>query len=296
MSGFIKLDRKILDWEWFSDTCTRDVFIYCLLKANWKDISYKGKVIPKGSFVTTLTQISTDLGFSKQQTRTALSHLQSTHELTLDTSRQNTVITVQNWILYQGDNTQSNTQLTQEERTEQHTTNTPLYKEEYKNLRTVDIECNVQSSETDPEPTVDEAESLFEELWKAYPQKRGKGSISKTTKTKLLKVGREQMLRAIDRYVSECKEQGRYYKNGSTFFNSGYLDYLDDTYTPLDKSLQKGNALDDWTREQKARKAESMKGQQRGTDYDAMLTKDIDGYTQRNRDFIKSHMGGLMEE
>ena len=44
------------------------------------------------------------------------------------------------------------------------------------------------------------------------------------------------------------------------------------------------------------RKAESMKGQQRGTDYDAMLTKDIDGYTQRNRDFIKSHMGGLMEE
>ena len=44
------------------------------------------------------------------------------------------------------------------------------------------------------------------------------------------------------------------------------------------------------------RKAESMKGQQRGTDYDAMVTRDIDGYTQRNRDFIKSHMGGLMEE
>lgn len=44
------------------------------------------------------------------------------------------------------------------------------------------------------------------------------------------------------------------------------------------------------------RKAESMKGQQRGTDYDAMVTRDIDGYTQRNRDFIKTHMGGLMEE
>ena len=133
------------------------------------------------------------------------------------------------------------------------------YDAEYDNKEKKVICCSEPetASETDLEPTVDEAESLFEELWEAYPQKRGKGSISKTTKKKLLKIGREQMLRAIDRYVSECNEQGRYYKNGSTFFNSGYVDYLDENYTPLRESIkpryQKANALDEWMEEQKAR-------------------------------------------
>ena len=54
-----------------------------------------------------------------------------------------------------------------------------------------------------------------------------------TAKKKLLKIGREHMQRAIDRYVKECQDRNRYYKNGSTFFNSGYIDYLDENYTPL---------------------------------------------------------------
>ena len=234
-NGYIKLDRKILDWEWFGDTCTRDVFIYCLLRANWKDTPYKGKVISRGSFVTSVSQISYDLGFSTQQTRTALKHLQLTNELTIKSTRKNTIITVQNWDLYQEDNKQDNKQLTNNQQTnqqaEQQTTNKPT-EEEKKKIKK-EINDIYSASETAPEPTVGEAESLFEELWKAYPQKRGKGSISITAKKKLLKIGREHMLKAIKRYVEECKTCGRYYKNGSTFFNSGYIDYLDENFKPL---------------------------------------------------------------
>ena len=46
----IKLNRKILDWRWFSDPVTRDLFIYCLLKANWKDGAWHGIEYKRGDF------------------------------------------------------------------------------------------------------------------------------------------------------------------------------------------------------------------------------------------------------
>lgn len=129
-------------------------------------------------------------------------------------------------------------------------------KEKSKERNTIQENNIYSAAEHAPEPTAVEAESLFEELWKAYPQKRGKGSVSITAKKKLLKIGREHMLRAIDRYVRECETQGRYFKNGSTFFNSGYVDYLDDNFVPLSESpkqYQRGNALDEWMREQEVK-------------------------------------------
>lgn len=82
-----------------------------------------------------------------------------------------------------------------------------------------------------------EAEELFEALWKKYPVKRGKGSVKISTKRKLLSYGYEQMVRCIDRYVSEIKklEKERFFQNGSTFFNSGYIDFLDENYVERQK-------------------------------------------------------------
>jgi hypothetical protein len=76
-------------------------------------------------------------------------------------------------------------------------------------------------------------ENLFNELWQTYPRKQGKGSVSQKQKEKLFHIGKEEMLRAINRYKqqieSEHTEQ-KYIKMGSTFFNSGYVDYLDANY------------------------------------------------------------------
>ena len=87
--------------------------------------------------------------------------------------------------------------------------------------------------------TVKEARALFEELWKLYPCKKGKGSVSDTQKLKLLKIGFEEMHRAVDRYVSYVEGiDYLHYKNGSTFFNSGYIDYLDANYVPDKKTVK----------------------------------------------------------
>ena len=77
-----------------------------------------------------------------------------------------------------------------------------------------------------------DALALFERLWKLYPVKKGKGQVSLTAKQRLLKVGYEEMARAISRYKADLeKDRGwRKPQNGSTFFNSGYIDYLDKNY------------------------------------------------------------------
>lgn len=79
-------------------------------------------------------------------------------------------------------------------------------------------------------------DELFEELWKMYPNKRGKGQISDAKKKKLFEIGREHMARAITRYLNDLKlDTWRKPQNGSTFFNSGYVDYLDENYSPPER-------------------------------------------------------------
>jgi hypothetical protein len=75
----------------------------------------------------------------------------------------------------------------------------------------------------------------FESLWKLYPQKRDKHKVSKKAKEAMHKVGYEKMKLAIERYVAECKTCNRYYKNGSTFFNGAYEDYLADDFEEIKK-------------------------------------------------------------
>lgn len=78
-----------------------------------------------------------------------------------------------------------------------------------------------------------DAVALFEELWKLYPVKKGKGQVSDAKKMRLLQIGFDEMSRAIERY-KQYVESIDYlqYQNGSTFFNSGYVDYLDENYSP----------------------------------------------------------------
>lgn len=101
IGNFIKIDRKMLEWEWYKNEHTKSVFIHCLLKANWKEGKHEGKIIPRGSFVTSIKKISEELELTQDEVRTALKHLLKTKELTKQTTNKYTVITVSNYELYQ---------------------------------------------------------------------------------------------------------------------------------------------------------------------------------------------------
>ena len=105
---YIKLNRKILKWEWYSDPNTRALFIHCLLKAKWRPGKWHGYAYQRGQFITSLSTLSVELGLSVQSIRTALNRLKSTGELTDWHDAKIRIITVVNYDRYQSDNRPAN--------------------------------------------------------------------------------------------------------------------------------------------------------------------------------------------
>ena len=99
--GFIKISRKMLSWGWFKDANTAHLFIYCLMRANYKDTEWRGVKLKRGSFITSLKNLSDETGLTQRQVRTALEHLISTNEVTKYASAKNTVVIVNNYDKYQ---------------------------------------------------------------------------------------------------------------------------------------------------------------------------------------------------
>ena len=101
MSGWIKIHRQIIEWEWFTDTNTFRVFLQLLLKANHKEKKYRGMVLKVGTIITSRDILALETRLSVQQVRTALDKLKSTNEITIKTSSQGTIIEVVNYSKYQ---------------------------------------------------------------------------------------------------------------------------------------------------------------------------------------------------
>ena len=116
-SGFIKLHRKMTEWEWYTDIPTRILFEHCLLKANYKPKKWRGVTVELGSFITSYEKLAQQTGLTIQQVRTAINKLKSTNEITHKTTSHYSIISINNWVNYQDDNTQDNKQTTDNQQT-----------------------------------------------------------------------------------------------------------------------------------------------------------------------------------
>lgn len=103
---YVKISRKILEWEWYTDANTKVLFLHILLKANWKDGRFQGIEVPRGSFVTSLQNLAAETGLTVRNVRTALKHLENTGEVTSNRHVKFSVITVKNYDRYQSGDTQ----------------------------------------------------------------------------------------------------------------------------------------------------------------------------------------------
>ena len=148
LNGYIKLHRKLLAWEWYSDINVRVLFFHCLLKANHKKEKWQGIEINAGQFVTSLGHLSKECGLTEQQTRTALNKLKLTSEITSKSTSRYSIITINNWNLYQTNNTQDNKQITNSQQTNN---NKQEYKEikEYKENKNISL-LSEKSKKEDP--------------------------------------------------------------------------------------------------------------------------------------------------
>ena len=102
MNGYIKIHRKIVEWEWYSNTNVTRVFLHLLATCNYLPSKYRGKTIEAGQRFFGREKLATEVGLTVQQLRTALDKLKSTNEITIN----NGLITIVNWECYQCDSNQ----------------------------------------------------------------------------------------------------------------------------------------------------------------------------------------------
>ena len=124
-STFIKIDRNIMRWRWWSNHNTLIVFLTLLLTANIQEHSFERDIIRRGEVATSISTISQQTKLSPQSVRTAINHLKSTGEITIRSTNRYQVITIVNYDLYQSKSTSkltSNQQTANKQLTNKSTT------------------------------------------------------------------------------------------------------------------------------------------------------------------------------
>ena len=126
MNGYVKLHRKMTEWEWYTDVNTKAVFLHLLLMANYKDGYYKGMEIKRGQVITGRKALARVLGLSEQTVRTSLNRLKSTNEITIKSTNKLSLVTIENYDLYQSDDAEVTSKSTSKSTNNQPTTNQQL--------------------------------------------------------------------------------------------------------------------------------------------------------------------------
>ena len=104
MNGtYIKLYRKMTEWEWYDDTNCVRVFLHLMLKANWNESTYKGYDIPRGSIVTGRKALSEQLGLSEQTIRTTIKKLVNSQSINQQVTSKFSILSVCHYDTYNPD-------------------------------------------------------------------------------------------------------------------------------------------------------------------------------------------------
>lgn len=143
-NGWIKLNKKILKWGWYSDVNVKITFLHLLLVANYEEGEYLGQKIKRGQAVIGLKATSKKIGISIQNLRTALEKLEKSGEITRKSTNKFTLVTIENYSKYQDREAVSDNNANKRLTNDQQTTNKRLTNDqqhlrnkEYKNNKNI---------------------------------------------------------------------------------------------------------------------------------------------------------------
>jgi len=104
-TGWIKINRGLLDWEWFDEPEMVHAWLYILLTANTEEKKWKGITVQRGQLVITVAGLAARLGISVKKMRIILDRLISTGELGKETANKYTILTICKYDVYQANET-----------------------------------------------------------------------------------------------------------------------------------------------------------------------------------------------
>jgi len=210
MKGYIKLHREIADhWLWNEKPFSKgQAWVDILMMVNHETNKFVfGKQlveVERGSCITSELKLSDRWGWSRHKVDDFLKLLQNDKMLGLKKDNKKTILEVCNYSHFQS----------KEEQEGQQKDNKRTSKGHQKDTNKNDKECKEVYIE------------FFENVWSLYPNKKGKDKVAKAQIKKLQIIGIEELTRCVNRY-KQTKEEWKAWQQGSTFFNGGYVDYLD---------------------------------------------------------------------
>lgn len=257
MAGWIKIYRDIQEhWIW-QDANKLKWWLDIILMANHKDNKFllgnELFEVKRGEFHTSELKLAERWNVSKKSVRSFLELLERDHMVELNKSKKGTTIKVSNYNDYQANlsmegttevpcrnhegtilEPQKNHKGTTEEPQRNHEGYTNKNEKNNKN----DKECIKNDKESKNEKNEENKKHIEQQVahvWNRYPLKKGKATAIKKIPKLIEQYGYEQLIRCIERYeLGLQKETWRKPQNGSTFFNSGYVDYLDENYQEVE--------------------------------------------------------------
>ena len=190
MSGWIKLHRAMLEWEWYDDINVKTVFLHLLLTANFEPSKYRGHTVGPGQSIIGFNALSEQTGLSRSQVRTAIDKLKMTGEIALKTTNKFSIVTMTCWSEYQSDSTQNRTQIAIQSPSNRH----PIApSKELNNLKTKEKKVHAYTED-------------FETWWKSYPHRTDKPEAFKYFKEVCpTEISLEDLLSQTLKYTQKCK-------------------------------------------------------------------------------------------
>jgi hypothetical protein len=203
---FIKIYRKMLNWEWYNDIPTKVLFIHLLLKANWEDKKRHWIEIKRWQYLTSVSKLATETKLTIKQIRASIDKLKRTGEVANETTNNYSLIKLLNYDTYQ---TVGQTEWQTKGKLRATTKELKELKEEYNDD--------------------------FEKFWNLYPNKKWKDKARKIFNNSTKDIDIELLLLCVNKYKKETDPL--YYKHWDTFLNQK---------TWLDYDLEKAKKILDW--------------------------------------------------
>lgn len=246
-SGYIKIYRSLLKWEWYDDINTCRLFLHLLLTVNYTDGQWHGMTIKAGSRVCSIRKLSIETGLTEKEVRTALKHLENTGEVAKQGQANYSIISIKNFTRFQsegeptankrrtnGEQTASQGQTEGERRAtieegkkvrrEEYTPHNPPTGEQGERL-TVEMPRGAEESADHSTTPVSKNEERFNRWWAVYPKKVGKGAARKSwDKIKPSDDLTARMIAAVRQQAQSDqwrRDGGQYIPNPATWLNQG---------------------------------------------------------------------------
>ena len=219
--GWIKIHRKLKEWEWYTCPNMIQLFMHMLLRANHKPNRWKGIEIESGQFVSGRKALSLETGISEQSIRTAIINLQKSGELTIKSTSKHSIFTLVNWGIYQND--EEANQPTNHQSTINLTNSQPATNQQLTTNKNDKKEKNDKKKEVD---TFD-----YFSWWNEIAAEVGLGKIIEFSNERKRKVKTRRLSLKIDLITKELKSLNDFTLNG------GWLTF--DWLIYSDKNLNK---------------------------------------------------------